>query len=1147
MLYSSTVAWYEFDTGSIIADSSGNGLNGAISGANWAESNTFNIYPNNAKSFNTAAYNAYVSIPNNSLFSCFGSGGKYTLECWYKNTGAPSSVGRIIGKGDAFNSGFDLRIGSDRKLIWAVVYGGGGQRIYLSSTTALTDNTWYHIAVTAEDVSNNTVARIYINGTLNATYTKTNSGGMTATAAALQMMGSPGNNWFANGTITRVKISDAPLTEFDTPLRIRALHLHLNNLYIQYYDDLLRADIDRAAASNYTHIILHINNYMHYNNDPLEAASGVYSQAQVKSIIQYAYSKKLKVIPAVRILTHTQEMLTKLRTNTNYQPASPTPGEMVTSSSGFTANPYYSYNGHTFAGITANIITEILTLFSDLYSAGTIDYQYPDYLLAGFDELQNSELQNFITQCGIPADTVRSKYVQTVNNSKDIVTSASGGKTKMIIWGDMLLSKQLSNAPYGDTDFLTYRGAMSGTADDMYLAVLNNEISTDVVIGDWCYSASNDIGYPGIKYFSNKGYKTIGAAWYNLDSLQSWADYVHDNIGTLTNVAGMCATSWSDNNRYTFSRADRFEAMLPTAGSLFFEIGSVAGVKANPAKPVLRCYAVSGGLYYLNTFFSYPGIVYFSAYVNDTETPPAQLTGTFYVKPHAQTSWTAAQNITATDKNITDINGAAITLTFHGQYVLPAGAATGSWDVKFVYHDNDTAGDISTPKTNYIVRENAFIVNTTGINDFTRKAGIAYYNFNLPSTTVANHLPGSSAPNGAITGSDYQADDTLYSYKVSSKNFNASAYNTYASVPHGSYFDCFGEKYTLECWYKNTGAPSGVGRIIGKGDAFNSGFDLRIGSDRKLIWAVVYGGGGQRIYLSSATALTDNTWYHLAVTAEEIINGSQIDLKASIYINGKLDAAYTKTNSGGMTATTAALQMMGSPGNNWFARGSIADVKIYNSVLTAEDINKGVLRLNFDEDAPSAYSVTEDHSRFFNIGNFSNITFSSPGADNTGKCAYFNGTSSTIKLPNYENLDISDSFYIRLKVKIPETPTSTQEIIQNGSSYGSGFEIRIQADRKLYIRLWTYLDTTVGSSADNAFVSANAISVGQWTDVVLSYDSVAKQIKLYVGGSLINTINTSTGKRIKAENIIIGNYCEGGLLFKGYVDEIIVENKVYTP
>jgi len=203
--------------------------------------------------------------------------------------------------------------------------------------------------------------------------------------------------------------------------------------------------------------------------------------------------------------------------------------------------------------------------------------------------------------------------------------------------------------------------------------------------------------------------------------------------------------------------------------------------------------------------------------------------------------------------------------------------------------------------------------------------------------------------------------------------------------------------------------------------------------------------------------------------------------------------------------------------------------------------------LNFDEDAPSAYNVTEDHSRFFNIGNFSNIAFSSPGADNTGKCAYFNGTSSTIKLPNYENLDINDSFYIRFKVKIPETPVSTQEIIQNGSSYGSGFEIKVQPDRKLYIRLWTYLDATAGSSADNAFISANAISVGQWTDVVLSFDSTAKQIKLYIGGNLSYTVNTLTGKRVKTTSMLLGNYCDGGLPFKGYVDELIIENKVYTP
>ncbi len=220
-LYSAELARYEFENGSTITDSSGNGMNGVIVGKDWVESDTFKVkgYSNNAKSFNNSAYDTYMSIPHNTLFNCFGE--KFTLECWYQNTGAPSSgVGRIIGKGNAYDFGFDLRIGNDRKISWVVVFGNGnGKRIYLNSTVPITDGVWYHIAVTAEEIINGNQIDlklcIYLNGKLNVSFTKTDSGGMLTNTEPLQMMGAPKDKWFSRGIITRVRISDMALTKFD--------------------------------------------------------------------------------------------------------------------------------------------------------------------------------------------------------------------------------------------------------------------------------------------------------------------------------------------------------------------------------------------------------------------------------------------------------------------------------------------------------------------------------------------------------------------------------------------------------------------------------------------------------------------------------------------------------------------------------------------------------------------------------------------------------------------------------------------------------------------------------------------------------------------------------------------------------------------
>jgi glucose/arabinose dehydrogenase/PKD repeat protein len=194
------VAAFGFDelAGPSTANATGDGNNGAISGATWSASGRYGA----ALSFDGS--NDLVSINDaNALDLTTGM----TLEAWVNPDVAPNNWRSIIAKERASNSlSYQLTASSNSGNRPATrLYAGGAVRS-LSGGTRLTAGAWVHLASTYDG----TVMRLFVNGVQVATQAQT--GPLTATTNPLRIGGSTTMSQYFDGRVDEVRIYARALT-----------------------------------------------------------------------------------------------------------------------------------------------------------------------------------------------------------------------------------------------------------------------------------------------------------------------------------------------------------------------------------------------------------------------------------------------------------------------------------------------------------------------------------------------------------------------------------------------------------------------------------------------------------------------------------------------------------------------------------------------------------------------------------------------------------------------------------------------------------------------------------------------------------------------------------------------------------------------
>ena len=192
------VAAYSLDEGSgtSVADASGNGNAGTISGAIWTSSGKYG----NALAFR-ADDSARVTIPNSgSLQLTTGM----TLEAWVNPSAAGNVWRDVMMKG---NDNYYLESSSSRasKPVAGMVI--GSTHVSANGTAALAQNTFTHLAATYDG----TAIRLFVNGT--EVSSRAASGSIVTSTSPLQIGSDSTFGQYFDGTIDEIRVYNAALTQ----------------------------------------------------------------------------------------------------------------------------------------------------------------------------------------------------------------------------------------------------------------------------------------------------------------------------------------------------------------------------------------------------------------------------------------------------------------------------------------------------------------------------------------------------------------------------------------------------------------------------------------------------------------------------------------------------------------------------------------------------------------------------------------------------------------------------------------------------------------------------------------------------------------------------------------------------------------------
>lgn len=203
---SGLVGWWEFEegSGSIAGDSSGNGNDGTIYGATWATGQI-----GGALDFNGVS--DYVNCGNDSSLK---PPLPITISAWVRLSGSGKTQYIVVSDNQASDYyGVWFTVRPDNTL--GVSYGDGGypgavNRRSKIGTTALSEDTWYHVAVVIEG---STDMSFYINGADDGG-TYSGSGGSLVYSSGSALIGKEHNSAYPfDGKIDDVRIYNRALSE----------------------------------------------------------------------------------------------------------------------------------------------------------------------------------------------------------------------------------------------------------------------------------------------------------------------------------------------------------------------------------------------------------------------------------------------------------------------------------------------------------------------------------------------------------------------------------------------------------------------------------------------------------------------------------------------------------------------------------------------------------------------------------------------------------------------------------------------------------------------------------------------------------------------------------------------------------------------
>ncbi len=195
------VGWWKFDDGSgtTALDSSGKGNDGTLQGdPQWVEGQF-----GGALEFDGSG--DYVDCGNAASLDIYGADAQVTIALWVNTPNVSQVHGSLVTKGE-WSDGYSLLIKGEPRRLWAA------DSDTTLSADQLTNNQWYHVAVTTDGPTGE--VKFYINGQLSGVRKKNTTGiGQTDIPISIAREQYGAGRWYFNGTIDDVRIYNRILTQ----------------------------------------------------------------------------------------------------------------------------------------------------------------------------------------------------------------------------------------------------------------------------------------------------------------------------------------------------------------------------------------------------------------------------------------------------------------------------------------------------------------------------------------------------------------------------------------------------------------------------------------------------------------------------------------------------------------------------------------------------------------------------------------------------------------------------------------------------------------------------------------------------------------------------------------------------------------------
>lgn len=446
----------------------------------------------------------------------------------------------------------------------------------------------------------------------------------------------------------------------------------------------------------------------------------------------------------------------------------------------------------------------------------------------------------------------------------------------------------------------------------------------------------------------------------------------------------------------------------------------------------------------------------------------------------------------------------------------------------------------------------------TTIKNYATSTGlIAYWSFNEGTSTTAKDFSGNPSQNMAFNGAPVWSSGRV----LRGINFDGSSYlrmnltsllssTLTASMGCGATSTAFGH-FTISAWVKPDTLSQNTS-ILGEGYGNDLVFGMGDGTTFPLgrLFLNMDDSRGSSPY--SNRSLQAGVWQHVAVTYDK----DQTN-QVTFYINGV--AAGTGVNidtdfCGGNGNLSIGYQSRNDTGQgfpNDMFKGGIDEVRVYNQILSASDINNlykaGAQKINasqntkvvnglvglwsFDNKDIRNATTTDRSGNGFDL----KMNKVSPVTGRIGQAFRFSDSgsrlsSSVFSTPNTNSLSISTWFNL--------TSTTSTAIITDGGG-DLNFRLQIVNGR---------LNGKIGNGVSWLGVVSGStdLKLNQWYHVVQIYDISNNTDKLYLNGVLDGS-SSATLTRNSASGISIGNYSmSDAYAFSGSIDEFRVYNKAIS-